>query len=220
MGAPEFVYIDDHLLVVDKPAGLLAVPGRGEHNADCVSARVQAIYPDALVVHRLDMATSGLMMFARTRAIQRRLGIAFQDRTVTKQYVAIVEGVVPGFSAGAASTGSWHIIDLPIGADWIDRPRRKIDQVSGKPSQTRYAILPGTGGDPALGATTRLLLEPVTGRTHQLRVHLRALGHPIVGDALYASAIEAPRLMLHAAELRLQHPESRIELRLRSAVPF
>lgn len=192
------LHADDHLLVCDKPAGLLAVPGRGPDKADCLLARLLPAYPDAQVVHRLDMATSGLMVFARGAAAQRALSMAFEARQVGKRYVAVVAGRM-GSDAGE--------IDLPVGADWPARPQQMVDEVNGKPSVTRWRALGEVDGP--WGAGTRLELEPVTGRTHQLRVHLAAIGHPIVGDGLYAPAAvaqAAPRLLLHAWRLAVPHP--------------
>jgi tRNA pseudouridine32 synthase/23S rRNA pseudouridine746 synthase len=182
------VYADDRLVVVDKPPGMLSVPGRTE--PDCASARVQALYPDALVVHRLDQATSGLLLFARGAQAQRELSADFAERRVGKVYVAVVAGRLEGEG----------VIDLPLGADWPNRPRQQVDFKRGKPSQTRWRVLAHEGPD------TRLLLTPVTGRSHQLRVHLAHVGHPILGDALYAPpavAAAGPRLLLHASELRV-----------------
>jgi tRNA pseudouridine32 synthase/23S rRNA pseudouridine746 synthase len=182
------VYADDRLVVVDKPPGMLSVPGRTE--PDCASARVQALYPDALVVHRLDQATSGLLLFARGAQAQRELSADFAERRVGKLYVAVVAGRLEGEG----------LIDLPLGADWPNRPRQQVDFKRGKPSQTRWRVLAHEGPD------TRLLLTPVTGRSHQLRVHLAHVGHPILGDALYAPpavAAAGPRLLLHASELRV-----------------
>ena len=209
-------YADPYLLVVEKPAGLLSVPGRGEDKQDCLSGRLQAEYPGARVVHRLDMATSGLMVFARSPAVQRQLGDAFADRAVHKEYEAVVEGLPTGT---AADTEGWHSIDLPLGADWPRRPAQKVDVDAGKPSLTRWRHL---SHDRSAG-TARLRLSPVTGRTHQLRVHLQAIGHPILGDALYAPAevqAAAPRLLLHAALLAFAHPVTGAAMQFRSAVPF
>lgn len=208
--SPAFLYLDDSMLVVDKPAGLLAVPGRGEAGLDNQAVRVQAELPDALVVHRLDMSTSGLMLFARGKEMQRRLSHAFAQREVHKEYIAVVDGLV----------GPEHgEIDLPLLTDWPNRPRQKVDHVEGKPALTRYSVLQR---DPAAG-TTRVMLEPVTGRSHQLRVHLLALGHPIAGDALYAppeALAKAPRLLLHAQSLQLAHPVDGRALRFHSPAPF
>jgi tRNA pseudouridine32 synthase/23S rRNA pseudouridine746 synthase len=203
------VHVDAVLLVVDKPAGLLSVPGRGADKADCAAAWAQALYGDAQIVHRLDMATSGLLLMARGATMQRALSVAFQDREVVKRYEALVSGLV------ALDSGE---IDLPLMADWPQRPRQKVDRLHGKPSLTRYRVL---RRDPASG-TTRLELQPITGRTHQLRVHLQAIGHPIVGDSLYATPDTASpsRLMLHAGTLQLRHPTTGEPLTLSSAVPF
>ncbi|MFC7205563.1 RluA family pseudouridine synthase [Comamonas endophytica] len=197
------VAIDEDLLVLDKPAGLLCVPGRGEDKQDCLSARAQALWPGALVVHRLDMATSGLVLMARSPAVQRQLGLAFEQRAVHKRYVAIVHGLLRPASEDPAA---WQTIDAPIAADWPRRPLRIIDP-AGKPSQTRWRVL--AHDPPGWPGCTRVELEPVTGRTHQLRVHLAHLGHPILGDALYAGepiVARAPRLLLHAEQLGLAHP--------------
>jgi tRNA pseudouridine32 synthase/23S rRNA pseudouridine746 synthase len=180
------LHADDRLVVIDKPAGLLSVPGRTE--PDCASARVQALYPDALVVHRLDQATSGLLLFARGVQAQRELSADFAERRVGKRYVAVVAGHLDGEG----------LIDLPLGADWPNRPRQQVDLERGKPSQTRWRALARDGEH------TRVLLSPLTGRSHQLRVHLAHLGHAILGDAIYAPpdiAAAAPRLLLHASEL-------------------
>jgi tRNA pseudouridine32 synthase/23S rRNA pseudouridine746 synthase len=208
---PGPLYADAGLLVYDKPGGLLAVPGRGPDKQDCLSMRVQARDPDALVVHRLDMATSGLMLFARGAAMQRELSQAFAARAVHKRYIAVVAGRL------AAPPEAWGTIDLPIVVDWPNRPLRIIDHHHGKPSLTRWRVL---GYEPA---GTRVELEPVTGRSHQLRVHLRALGHPILGDALYAPAevqAGAPRLLLHAWALDFVHPGSGKRLHFESPAPF
>jgi tRNA pseudouridine32 synthase/23S rRNA pseudouridine746 synthase len=208
--SPAFLYLDDSMLVVDKPSGLLAVPGRGEAGLDNQAARVQAAVADALVVHRLDMSTSGLMLFARGKEMQRRLSHAFAQREVHKEYIAVVDGLL------AADRGE---IDLPLLTDWPNRPKQKVDFADGKPALTRYTVLER---DAARG-TTRVLLEPVTGRSHQLRVHLLALGHPIAGDALYAppdALAKAPRLLLHAQSLQLAHPLDGRPMRFHSPAPF
>ena len=207
------LYADETLLVLDKPAGLLSVPGRGEDKQDCLSARAQRLYADALIVHRLDMATSGVMILARSAAAQRSLNDAFASRSVTKRYIAVVDGHL------VSAPESWAVIDLPILVDWPNRPRRVVDHEHGKPSQTRWRVL---SHNIAINRT-RLELEPVTGRSHQLRVHLLALGHAIVGDALYADPrVQAmsDRLLLHACSLELQHPVSGQLMRFVSSVPF
>ncbi|HMW55613.1 MAG TPA: pseudouridine synthase [Accumulibacter sp.] len=201
------VYFDASLLVVNKPTGLLSVPGRGEDKQDCLAGRVQAEYPEALIVHRLDMATSGLLVLARGKTMERRLGTQFANRQVDKRYVAVVKGLPP--LAGE--------IDLPLAADWPNRPRQKVDPLAGKPSRTRYQVL---SHDP-LTNTTRLALWPDTGRTHQLRVHLLAIGHPIIGDELYAQAGGAgQRLLLHAESLAFAHPETARPLAFCCPPPF
>lgn len=207
------VYADDSLVVLNKPAGLLSVPGRGEDKQDCLSRRVQQLYPDALVVHRLDMATSGLMLMARGQQAQHVLNASFATRCVHKRYEAVVDGVL------CAVTPSWQLIDLPIFLDWDNRPRRVINMQHGKPSSTRWQVLATNPAE----KTTRLSLEPITGRSHQLRVHLQAIGHAILGDMLYATpetAAKAPRLLLHACALELPHPRSQQTVRFVSPTPF
>jgi len=204
------LYLDEHLLIVSKPAGLLAVPGRGEDKQDCLSARMQAWLPDARVVHRLDMATSGLLLMARSAPVQRLLSQAFESQRVHKRYEALVHGQMQ--TAGEP----WQLIDLPLGPDWPRRPRQQVDHQRGKPSLTRWRLKSHEG------ASSRVVLEPLTGRTHQLRVHLQALGHPIVGDALYAAdaGSSSARLMLHACELSLEHPVTGEALHIEDPTPF
>lgn len=204
--------MDEHILVLDKPAGLLAVPGRGPDKQDCLSERARGLWPDALVVHRLDMATSGLFLMARSLHVQRQLGRAFAERQVDKRYEAVVAGRL-------GASGDQGTIDLPLMADWPNRPAQKVDAAQGKPSTTRWRVLAAD----AAGDTTRAELQPVTGRTHQLRVHLQAIGHPIVGDALYAPAavrMGAPRLLLHATAMRLAHPATGEPVAFASTAPF
>lgn len=216
------IYQDEALLVLDKPTGLLSVPGRGEDKQDCLSARAQQQFADALVVHRLDMATSGLMIMARGGNVQRILSNAFATREVVKRYIAVVDGYVnPGING-------WQVIDLPIVVDWPNRPLRIIDAARGKPSLTRWRVEAidsqlnsGRRAEPP--DSTRLELEPLTGRSHQLRVHLKAIGHPILGDRLYASAAvqaKSDRLMLHACGLTLLHPVTGESLLFHSTPPF
>lgn len=207
------IHEDETLLVLDKPSGLLSVPGRGEDKQDCLSARAQARYPDALIVHRLDMATSGLMIFARGLDMQRALNQAFSCRQVKKTYTAVVDGLL------ACTDDEWQTIDLPIVVDWPNRPLRIIDHELGKPSQTRWRAV----SQDHAAKTTRLELEPITGRSHQLRVHMLAIGHSILGDALYATPLvqaKAQRLQLHACALELMHPLSGEALRFFSKPPF
>lgn len=200
---------DEHLVVLDKPAGLLCVPGRGDDKQDCLSARAQRQWPDALIVHRLDMATSGLVVMARGIDMQRALSAAFAERGVHKRYEAVVDGVLPQHDG-------WSAIDAPLSADWPNRPLQKID-AEGKPSLTRWRALASSR------EATHVLLEPLTGRTHQLRVHLLSIGHAILGDALYSSPAQqarATRLMLHASELGFVHPATDAALRCVSASGF
>lgn len=189
------IYADHHVLLVDKPAGLLSVPGKGEHMADCMIARVQKVYPEALLVHRLDLDTSGVMVFALTRHAQRFLGLEFEERRTKKTYLARLWGHLEPKEGR---------VNLPLIVDWPNRPKQHVNHERGKPAITDWRVLRHD-----LDGTTRLRLFPVTGRSHQLRVHMQALGHPILGDPLYAEgpARAYPRLMLHAETLRFRHPD-------------
>lgn len=209
----QVLHADAQLLAFDKPSGLLSVPGRGVDKQDCLATRVLAQWPDARVVHRLDQATSGVIVFARGLQAQRTLGDAFAQRRVDKRYIALVDGW-PEESAGR--------IELPLLADWPNRPRQMVDTASGKPASTEWIVL---GRGHALDGTrcARLALMPETGRSHQLRVHLQAIGHPILGDALYAppaARARAPRLLLHAEALTLAHPASGGIVRIACPAPF
>ena len=209
-GRLDFHYIDAALLVVHKPSGLLSVPGRGAEKQDSLVARVQAQFPGARSVHRLDMGTSGLLVLALDADIQRELGRQFEFRQVEKCYVAVVAGHVAQEEC---------LIDLPLIADWPNRPRQMVDHVRGKPSLTRLKVL---GYDQA-SDTTRVHLMPETGRSHQLRVHMQAIGHPILGDELYAPlpiVEQAPRLLLHASFLAFSHPWTLTRLAINSPPPF
>ncbi|MFG6567122.1 MULTISPECIES: pseudouridine synthase [unclassified Sulfitobacter] len=198
---------DAEVLLVDKPSGLLSVPGKGEHLADCLIARVQAVFPQALLVHRLDRDTSGVMIFALTPHAQRHLGLQFEKRMTRKTYVARVWGVP------AEKSGS---VDLPLIVDWPNRPRQMVCHETGKPAQTDWKMVKNDG------ETARLRLFPKTGRSHQLRVHMLALGHPILGDPFYATgpARDFPRLMLHSEELRFNHPQGGASTKVRAKAPF
>lgn len=204
----DVIHRDHALLVVAKPAGLLSVPGRGAHLADCLLSRIRAAFPEALLVHRLDRDTSGVMVFALDPAAQRHLGLQFERRHVRKTYVARVWGHV------AEASGS---VELPLAVDWPNRPRQKVDFAHGRAAETGWRVLRR-----APDGTTRLRLTPVTGRSHQLRVHMAALGHPILGDPLYATgpARDFPRLMLHAESLRLRHPDGGRGMTFSARCPF
>jgi len=201
--------------VLDKPEGLLSVPGKGPDKQDCLAHRAVLYWPDALVVHRLDMATSGLLIFARSKEVQRLLSDAFAAREVFKRYIATVYGDVE-----QAPDDAWHLVDAPLICDWERRPLQKVDYTVGKPSQTRYQRHADQEGTPP--DCTRIWLEPITGRSHQLRVHMSHIERPMVGDALYAPAHVLAldtRLHLHACELRFQHPCTNEVLHIRSAEP-
>lgn len=194
----DVVFADDAIVVLNKPSGLLTVPGRGPDKADCLSKRVQTHYPDALIVHRLDRDTSGLVVMARGLPAQRVLNLAFEQRRVDKRYTAVVSGLL-------TVDGQWHEIDLPMLVDWPNRPKRTINFAEGQSALTRWRC---TAVDTE-AHTSRVELEPVTGRTHQLRVHMQAIGHPMVGDTLYAPPevqAQANRLLLHSGLLSFPHP--------------
>lgn len=202
----EVLHEDAELLVVNKPAGLLSVPGKGEHLADCLMARIERVFPSALLVHRLDRDTSGVMVFAQTKAAQRHLGLQFEKRQTKKTYIARVQGEVQ------KKQGE---IDLPLIVDWPNRPLQHVDFEHGKPALTEWRRLRVEDG------TTRMRLMPKTGRSHQLRVHMKELGHPILGDPFYsADAENYPRMMLHAEELRLRHPDGGRGMAFRAKAPF
>ncbi|WP_028031660.1 RluA family pseudouridine synthase [Gemmobacter nectariphilus] len=204
---PRVLYADDSILIVDKPSGLLSVPGRGEDRADCLINRLRADFPDVLLVHRLDLDTSGVMVFARTRAAQGALGKQFEARTVKKVYIARLDGEM------AEKQGR---VDLPLIVDWPNRPRQHVNHETGKPAVTDWrAVKVGQG-------ETRARLMPQTGRSHQLRVHMAEIGHPILGDPLYATgaARNHPRLMLHAESLRFRHPDTGVTMTFSAPCPF
>lgn len=198
---------DHELLLVDKPSGLLSVPGKGERLADCLVERVQAVFPDALLVHRLDRDTSGVMVFAMTRHAQRHLNLQFEKRQVKKTYIARVFGRVEERQG---------TVDLPLIVDWPNRPLQHVDHENGKPSVTDWKVVKYENH------ATRVRLFPQTGRSHQLRVHMLEIGHPILGDPFYATgeALDAPRLMLHAESLRLNHPDGGKGMTFKAKCPF
>lgn len=206
-----YLHVDESLLVIDKPSGMLAVPGRGEDKQDCALARVLQRFPEALVVHRLDQPTSGLMMLARDPEAQRALGHALAERRISKIYHAVVAGQ-PSEMMGT--------VTLPLCCDWPNRPRQMVNFEHGKPSETHWRCL---GRHPQVESGTRMELRPITGRSHQLRVHMQAMGHPIVGDGLYAPdnvRKDAARLLLHATQLEMSHPRSGERLVIHSPTPF
>lgn len=212
--APRLVWEDPWILVFDKPSGLLTTPGKPADQKDCLEARARARFPWAAIVHRLDRATSGLVILARHRTAHRALHAQFEGRTVSKRYVAVAAGE-PGAASGE--------IDAPLMTDWPRRPLQKVaaEAEGGKPSRTlweRLEAAPGYGL-----AATRLALSPVTGRTHQLRAHLTWIGCPILGDDFYAppkARAAAPRLLLHAEQLAFRHPEDGREMRFEAPAPF
>ncbi|WP_145509007.1 bifunctional tRNA pseudouridine(32) synthase/23S rRNA pseudouridine(746) synthase RluA [Yersinia alsatica] len=203
------LYQDEHIMVVDKPSGLLSVPGRAPENKDSVMTRIQADFPHAESVHRLDMATSGVIVVALTKAAERELKRQFREREPKKSYVARVWGHL---------TQDEGLIDLPLICDWPNRPKQKVCYETGKSSQTEYLVLSrDTDG------STRVKLSPITGRSHQLRVHMLAIGHPILGDRFYAhpeAKAMASRLQLHAQELCITHPEFGTAMHFKCDAPF
>ena len=203
----DVIHADHEVVLVNKPSGLLSVPGKGAHLADCLMSRVQAVYPEALLVHRLDRDTSGVMVFALTPHAQRHLGLQFEKRQIKKTYVARVSGRV------AEKTGT---IDLPLAVDWPNRPRQQVDFENGRSAVTDWRVLRTSEEE------TRLRLFPKTGRSHQLRVHCLAIGHVILGDPLYAegAARHYPRLMLHSENLRFRHPDGGKGLSFKAKTPF
>ncbi|MBO6885238.1 MAG: RluA family pseudouridine synthase [Marivita sp.] len=203
----DILHEDHEILVVNKPAGLLSVPGKGPDLADCLIARLEAVYPQVLLVHRLDRDTSGVMVFGLTPHAQRHLGLQFEKRQTKKTYLARVAGRLE------PKTGT---VDLPLIVDWPNRPLQKFDHETGKPAVTDWRVMKASDEE------SRVKLYPQTGRSHQLRVHMLALGHPILGDPLYApeTADQYPRMMLHAEELRLRHPDGGEGMKFRVAAPF
>ncbi len=205
---PRILHADHEILVIDKQPGLLSVPGKGEAKADCLIERLRGPFPQVLLVHRLDADTSGVMVFALTPHAQRHLGLQFENRQTKKHYLARLWGHL------APQSGR---VDLPLCVDWPNRPRQHVNPENGRPAQTDWKVL---RHDP--DGTTRVRLSPLTGRSHQLRVHMLALGHPILGDPLYAEgpARDFPRLMLHAESLRLRHPDGGAFMTFTAPCPF
>ncbi|OWF80417.1 bifunctional tRNA pseudouridine(32) synthase/23S rRNA pseudouridine(746) synthase RluA [Yersinia rohdei] len=203
------LYQDEHIMVVNKPSGLLSVPGRAPENKDSIMTRILADFPTAESVHRLDMATSGVMVVALTKAAERELKRQFREREPKKSYVARVWGHL------AQDEG---LIDLPLICDWPNRPKQKVCYETGKSSQTEYLVLSRDAD-----GSTRVKLSPITGRSHQLRVHMLSIGHPILGDGFYAppeAKAMASRLQLHAQELYITHPELGTALHFKCEADF
>jgi tRNA pseudouridine32 synthase/23S rRNA pseudouridine746 synthase len=203
----DVIHADHEILIVNKPSGLLSVPGKGPHLADCLIARVQVAFPQALLIHRLDRDTSGVMVFALTRHAQRHIGLQFEKRMTKKTYVARVWGMLD------PKKGT---VDLPLIVDWENRPLQKVCHETGKSAQTDWRVLRSDARE------SRVRLMPKTGRSHQLRVHMLSLGHPILGDPFYAQgeARQYERLMLHSEELRLRHPDGGEGVKFRAKAPF
>jgi tRNA pseudouridine32 synthase/23S rRNA pseudouridine746 synthase len=203
----DVIHADHEILIVNKQSGLLSVPGKGPHLADCLIARVQVAFPQALLIHRLDRDTSGVMVFALTRHAQRHIGLQFEKRMTKKTYVARVWGTLE------PKKGT---VDLPLIVDWENRPLQKVCHETGKSAQTDWRVLRSDARE------SRVRLMPKTGRSHQLRVHMLSLGHPILGDPFYAQgeAREYERLMLHSEELRLRHPDGGEGVKFRAKAPF
>ncbi|MDA9020244.1 pseudouridine synthase [Flavimaricola sp.] len=198
---------DHEVILVDKPAGLLSVPGKGPELADCLISRLQAVFPDALLVHRLDRDTSGVMIFALTPHAQRHLGLQFEKRYTKKTYIARVWGRV------AEKAGT---VDLPLNVDWPNRPRQMVDHENGRQAITDWRLVRASDTE------SRVRLMPRTGRSHQLRVHMLEIGHPILGDPFYATgpARAFPRLMLHSETLQFRHPDGGKGIRVTAPCPF
>ena len=201
------LYRDSDLLIIDKPSLLLSVPGRHPLNHDCLLSRLGHRYPGVIAVHRLDLDTSGIMVVPRHSESLSALARQFQERRIDKTYIARVSGIVER---------DWGEVDLPLTADWPNRPLQKVCHESGKSALTRWRVLSRESD------STLMELTPITGRSHQLRIHMREIGHPILGCDFYASkdALQAaPRLLLHATRIRFQHPRSRQWLQGYSAIP-
>lgn len=203
----DVIHADHEILIVNKPSGLLSVPGKGPELADCLMARILEAFPQALLIHRLDRDTSGVMVFALTPHAQRHIGLQFEKRQTKKTYVARIWGKLE------PKTGT---VDLPLIVDWPNRPLQKVCYETGKAAQTDWRVLRSDDVE------SRVRLMPKTGRSHQLRVHMLSLGHPILGDPFYAAgeARDYPRLMLHSEELRLRHPDGGEGVKFRAKAPF
>jgi len=206
----DVIYQDGAIIVLNKPSGLLSVPGRLPEHNDSIAGRVQQQYPTATIVHRLDMSTSGVILMALTKQAQSHISRQFQQRSTAKHYYARLEGIPK------AKNGS---IDLPLRCDWPNRPRQLVDFVEGKPALTHWQVV---AKDKETDTAT-VLLKPVTGRSHQLRVHMLALGTPILGDEFYASEsgqAAVTHLQLHAAMLEIAHPITAEKMQFKASAPF
>lgn len=203
----DIIYEDAEFVIVNKPSGLLSVPGKGKHLSDCLLERLKLIFPDALLVHRLDRDTSGLIIFALTKFSQRHISLQFEKRQIKKAYVADVWGKLDKKRG---------VVNLPLIVDWPNRPMQHVDHEIGKEAITEWKVQRYSK------VSTRVKLSPKTGRSHQLRVHMKEIGHPILGDPFYASgkAADFPRLMLHAESLRFNHPNGGKGIRFTAVCPF
>lgn len=210
----DVIHEDADLLVLNKQSGLLSVPGKAPEHADCLETRAKEVFADALLVHRLDMETSGVFVMARTKKAQRHLGFQFEKRNAKKTYVARVMGKV------VEQSGT---IDLPLTCDWPNRPKQMVDHADGRQAITDWQVTAYETSRDSGDIFSRLKLQPQTGRSHQLRVHMLAMGHPILGDPLYGSiqVIQAAdRLQLHAHSLTIMHPTQKEFMTFTSDVPF
>lgn len=206
----DILHLDEHLLIANKPSGLLTVPGKGPENQDCLYRRAVEFNPNARIAHRLDQATSGIVMFPLSYPCLKQLTYQFERREIHKRYIAVVDGLVE------TDHGE---VTLPLICDWPNRPKQKVCFAQGKSAHTRFKVL----ARDQIQQSTRLELEPVSGRTHQLRVHMLSIGHPILGDRLYAPEAalnKAPRLLLHAQELWLDHPVTGTTIHIQSPASF
>ena len=209
----DIVYQDEDIVVLNKPSGLLTVPGRLPEHKDCLQNRVQRILPTATIVHRLDMATSGIILMALNKPSHVEISRQFEKRETEKSYIARVYGKLEN------STGS---VDVPLICDWPNRPKQKVDHEHGKKSLTHYHVIK-TNNNNVEENSTLVELTPITGRSHQLRVHMLHLGHPILGDRLYAhddALTERNRLQLHAQWLKIKHPVSKQPTLFKACCPF
>jgi len=207
------LYQDDDLLALSKPSGILSVPGKTEDNSDCLETRAKAEFPNALLTHRLDLETSGVFLMALNKPAQAHINRQFEKRRTQKEYIAVVWGHVEG------DTGH---IDLPLCCDWPNRPRQMVSFKHGRPSQTDWEVL-DRGTLPCGNEFTRMLLKPITGRSHQLRVHMEEIGHPILGEVFYAhddAEHAAERLLLHAQSLTIFHPKDESVVTFTDLAPF